>query len=221
MGEPFENTLVPLFAQQPFHFRREGAISHHRAASSSGPERLGEKKGEERAVAERAERTSPPGAAESVRTVLEDRLALHDPGDRVEIRWIAEGMDEDQAIDAVALPAQIGEAQPQRDRVGIEKHRPHARLCDRLPHDRMREDRHADARGSGRAQRPKQRELRFATLPGGEDFDVRSTERREPRAAHLRERPCQAPQRDPELLRPVRNLVRRDHRVAPVSGEER
>src|SRR5438876_2398954 len=148
-----------------------------------------------------------------MRAVFQYRLALQDRGDGVEVCWIAERMDQNEAVELVFLVTQIREAQPERGRIGVEKYGLHAGRRDRLPDHGVREDRHAYASASGGAKRPKQGVLCLSSLPGGKDVDSQALKRRKPGTPEIRKGLRKPSKSSPDLLPSIGNVIGRDHRL--------
>jgi hypothetical protein len=145
VADAVEESLFTSFAEQSCNFRPEIRVPRDGATSSASTQRLREEEREKRTVAQRSEGTSAVGASQRVCTVFQNRLALHDLRYRIEVCRIAERVDQDQAIQPIALFPQIGQIQTECHAVCVQKDGLHASGRNRLPHNRVREDGDADA----------------------------------------------------------------------------
>jgi hypothetical protein len=211
MHRPLQESFFGALTEQFFHPASNVRIFYHRAASSSGSERLGEKEGKKRSVTEGAKRTSTICAAESVRTVLQNWFAVHNRRYRIKICGIAERVNQDEAVKPVAFSPQVCQVQPKSDRISVEKNRLHAGSRNRLPHNRVREDGHAHTGTYGQRQGPQQSEFGLSPLICRESIDTLTVKNRKPSAPDIGERFGESSESSRKLFKSVRNLVRRDH----------
>jgi len=192
MQEPLQESFFWALTQHSFHPASNVRILYHRAASSSGSERLGEKKGKKRSVTEGAKRTSTICAAESVRTVLQNWLAVHNRRYRIKICRIAERMNQDEAVKPVSFSPQVYQVQAQSDRIGVEKNRLHAGCRNGLPHNRVREDGHPHTGTCGQRQGSQQSVLGLSSLICRESIGTLAAKNRKPSAPDVGERFCES-----------------------------